>query len=290
MKFLIVDDSKAMRNIVFKSMQKAGYKDHLFEFAENGQQALELIKNWEPDLVLSDWHMPILDGMGLLNAIREQQLDIRIGLITTERSEERIKEALDAGALFLVSKPFTPDQLNAAIFDALSIPDDSEEEHLTGVIQAEQEQLQEIFDEQFKSKIFLYSGKIHNEFNYPFIVGTYCDDANQIDGICILDNAASCYLGSALTEIPSNYAYEAISNEVISREIYDNASDLLHSLSSAFYDSSTLKELKFKSSNLVNNQVEKLLAALDSKAMLRNDYLVETPGYGIGRMIILSKS
>lgn len=289
MKFLIVDDSKAMRNIVFKSMQKAGYKDHLFEFAENGQQALELIHSWQPDLVLSDWHMPILDGMGLLKAIRDQELDIRIGLITTERSDERIKEALDAGALFLVSKPFTPDQLNSAVFDALSIPEDSEEGQITGIIQAEQAQLQEIFDEQFEQKIHLYPGKSHNQFNYPFIVGTYCDNANQIDGICILDNAASCFLGAALTEVPSNYSYESISNEMISREIYDNAADVLHSLSTAFYDSSTLQELKFKSANLVNNQVEKLLSALDSKAMVRSDYLVETLGYGIGRMIILSK-
>lgn len=65
-RFLIVDDSKAMQTIVRRTLVAAGYTDHEFQYAYNGQEALEIITEWKPDIVLSDWHMPEMTGIELL--------------------------------------------------------------------------------------------------------------------------------------------------------------------------------------------------------------------------------
>ena len=109
MKFLIVDDSQAMQTIVRRQLEKAGYHGVEFKTAYDGEEALEVIRNWEPDLVISDWHMPQMTGLELLQEIQTQMLNINVGLVTTETSSAKVTEALEAGALFVVHKPFETD-------------------------------------------------------------------------------------------------------------------------------------------------------------------------------------
>jgi two-component system chemotaxis response regulator CheY len=72
MKLLIVDDSKAMRMIVARTLRQAGYGGADFREAENGAQALEAIRADKPHLVLCDWNMPQMSGMELLSALNQQ--------------------------------------------------------------------------------------------------------------------------------------------------------------------------------------------------------------------------
>src|ERR1700677_494158 len=70
MKILIVDDSTAMRMIVKKTLRQAGFDGHEFTEAEDGAKALAAIKASKPDLVLSDWNMPNMTGLQLLEALQ----------------------------------------------------------------------------------------------------------------------------------------------------------------------------------------------------------------------------
>ncbi len=115
MKFLIVDDSRAMQAIVRRSLQKAGYQDNDFKMADDGIMALEIIRQWEPDVVITDWHMPNMNGIELLKEIQAQMLDIKVGLVTTETSPARVLEAKQAGALFVLHKPFKLAEFQKAI-------------------------------------------------------------------------------------------------------------------------------------------------------------------------------
>jgi two-component system chemotaxis response regulator CheY len=109
MKIMIVDDSTAMRMIVKKTLRQAGFDGHEFTEAEDGVKALAAIKASKPDLVLSDWNMPNMTGLELLQALQAGGQKVTFGFITTEATPDMRTQALGAGAKFLVSKPFTPD-------------------------------------------------------------------------------------------------------------------------------------------------------------------------------------
>lgn len=108
MKILVVDDSKAMRMIVRRHIQEAGIADLEILEAANGQEALEAVRAHAPDLVFSDWNMPEMNGIDCLRALRAEGNDVRFGFVTSESQPQMKDEAFDAGALFLIVKPFTP--------------------------------------------------------------------------------------------------------------------------------------------------------------------------------------
>lgn len=115
MRILIVDDSRIMRQIIRRSLKKAGF-DHLeFSEAANGIEALDDFKKQKPDLILSDWNMPEMDGIDLLQAIRGEDPNIPFGFITAQSTVSLRESARYYGAHFLISKPFTSETLGAAV-------------------------------------------------------------------------------------------------------------------------------------------------------------------------------
>ncbi len=115
MKILIVDDSKAMRTIVIRTLRQAGYGAHTLQEAINGADALKTIHGNQPDLVLSDWNMPDMSGIELLQALRTEGNKVKFGFVTSEGSLEMHKRAMEAGALFLLTKPFTAESLQQVL-------------------------------------------------------------------------------------------------------------------------------------------------------------------------------
>jgi two-component system chemotaxis response regulator CheY len=115
MKILIVDDSRVMRSIVTRTLRQAGFDDHDVVQAGNGVEALEVMAEEGPDLVLSDWNMPEMTGIELLRALRGQGDATPFGFVTSEGSPEMRQRAEEAGALFLIAKPFTPETFSEAL-------------------------------------------------------------------------------------------------------------------------------------------------------------------------------
>lgn len=115
MKILIVDDSRAMRMIVRRALRQAGFDGHEVEEASNGKEALDMIQKGAPGLVLTDWAMPEMNGIELLQAVRERNLRVKIGVVTSQGSPEMREQAEAAGAIFLLTKPFTAEDLGAAL-------------------------------------------------------------------------------------------------------------------------------------------------------------------------------
>lgn len=115
MKILIVDDSKAMRMIVQRTLRQAGYTDHAVTEASDGAEALDALRKEPFDLVLSDWNMPQMSGIELLHAIQAEKLGVRFGFVTSEGTPPMRQQASDAGALFLIAKPFTVESFQQAL-------------------------------------------------------------------------------------------------------------------------------------------------------------------------------
>lgn len=120
MRILVVDDSKAMRMIIIRTLRQAGYAGHEVEQATNGAEALEAVEDARPDLILCDWNMPEMSGMDLLHSLRARGDQVPFGFVTSEGSEEMRDLAREAGAQFLLAKPFNADSLSEALESVLA--------------------------------------------------------------------------------------------------------------------------------------------------------------------------
>lgn len=102
---LIVDDSRVVRAVARRILEDLNIQ--VLE-AENGETALEACRSDQPDVVLLDWNMPVMDGMGFLKAMHDASLEQMPIVIfcTTERSLDHIRRALEAGADEYIMKPF----------------------------------------------------------------------------------------------------------------------------------------------------------------------------------------
>ena len=105
---LIVDDETDLASSCQRMLQRKGYQTAI---SGNGREALEQIAQTEPNLVITDFKMPVMDGMQLLEAIKEDFPEIQVLMMTAFSTIEDAVEAMRLGAADFVPKPFTPDQL-----------------------------------------------------------------------------------------------------------------------------------------------------------------------------------
>ncbi|WP_129339372.1 response regulator [Cellulomonas endophytica] len=119
MRVLVADDSRVMRQIVVRTLRQAGYDWQVRE-AANGAEALEAVREDEPDVVLSDWNMPEMTGIELLRRLRAEGFETPFGFVTSEGSAEMRETADEAGALFLIAKPFTAESFREVIEPVLA--------------------------------------------------------------------------------------------------------------------------------------------------------------------------
>lgn len=112
MKFLVVDDFSTMRRIVRNLLKELGYANA--DEAEDGQIALSKLQAGGFDFVVTDWNMPNMDGLTLLQTIRATPTlkHLPVLMITAEAKKENIIAAAQAGASGYIVKPFTAATLN----------------------------------------------------------------------------------------------------------------------------------------------------------------------------------
>lgn len=114
---LIVDDSSVMRKIVERALRQAGLDPLVVHEAGSGFEGIDVLKVKQVDLILSDINMPAMDGLEFLRQIQLQNLapGVPVVMITTESSEEHVKQAIQAGARGYIRKPFTAEQVKERV-------------------------------------------------------------------------------------------------------------------------------------------------------------------------------
>lgn len=113
MKILMIDDSNVMRHHQRSVLAKLGHLE--VEEASNGMEALLKLKEFEPDLVLLDWNMPVMDGLTFLKNFRALGKKAPVIMVTTEAEKPRVIEAIKAGVSSYCIKPFTAETMKAVI-------------------------------------------------------------------------------------------------------------------------------------------------------------------------------
>ena len=116
-KLMIVDDSNIMRRRIERSQQFEELR--LVGTASNGEEALELFRKTDPDVVTMDLTMPRMDGIECIGRLVELKPAIRILVVSALADKATAVEAMEKGANGFLNKPFTDRQLNEAIAELM---------------------------------------------------------------------------------------------------------------------------------------------------------------------------
>lgn len=120
MKILVADDSPTMRRIVIQMLKRLGYMD--IAEADHGKDALDRLKADSFDLLLTDWNMPIMNGLELVQSIRSdpELSKLPILMVTTRNQKQDIVVAMRAGVNNYATKPFDPKTIKEKIDKVLA--------------------------------------------------------------------------------------------------------------------------------------------------------------------------
>ncbi len=118
---LVVDDSMSMRAIVKKVITMSGFDVGEIAEAGNGLEALAKLEDFWADVILTDIHMPEMDGIELLKKIKGNPMTeaMPVVMITTESRDEVVSGALAMGAAGYIKKPFRPEDIKALLVEIL---------------------------------------------------------------------------------------------------------------------------------------------------------------------------
>ncbi|RPH81921.1 MAG: sigma-54-dependent Fis family transcriptional regulator [Nitrospiraceae bacterium] len=113
---MVVDDDAETLALLHEIVAKEGFE---VETAEDAETALRRLEEWQPELVITDIHMPGMDGLALLAAVREKEPDIPVVLLTAYGSLKTAVDAIKAGAFDYLSKPFVVEDIRLVVRRAL---------------------------------------------------------------------------------------------------------------------------------------------------------------------------
>jgi two-component system, response regulator, stage 0 sporulation protein F len=116
---LIVDDQYGIRILLNEVLQKEGYDTYQ---AANGLQALEIVQENVPDLILLDMKIPGMDGIEILKRVKALYPDMKVIIMTAYGELDMIQEAMDLGAITHFAKPFDIVDIREAVKKYLALP------------------------------------------------------------------------------------------------------------------------------------------------------------------------
>ncbi|MBF0281444.1 MAG: response regulator [Zetaproteobacteria bacterium] len=112
---LVVDDSKAMRMIVKRSLRAAGIEPDKIDEAEDGSEGFQKATSQDYDCIFCDWNMPRMSGIEFLKALRESGKSTRFVMVTSIATPDIKETGISAGAAAVIGKPFSPDDIKTAL-------------------------------------------------------------------------------------------------------------------------------------------------------------------------------
>ncbi len=114
---MIVDDSRAMRNVLRRALSMTSLEIGTVHEAENGLEALHLLDQHTVEVIFSDINMPVMDGAAFVGELAKSEAKRRIPVIvvSTDNSTERRSQMHSLGAKGYIAKPFSPEQLELEV-------------------------------------------------------------------------------------------------------------------------------------------------------------------------------
>jgi CheY-like chemotaxis protein len=281
-KILIVDDSRAMQAIVRRAVMETGIDPLDIQTASSGHDALNQVQSFKPDVVLTDWHMPGMTGLQMVQTMRQMGLrDTYVGFVTTETQNDRVQEALNNGANFVLNKPFKDEELReklGAIANKISAkPIIFKPITLEGLTAVVRETLKEVPFRLVEKE--LTSADLSNEN----LLALYRSETTKaLTAVAVLDLPAMTMMGAGALGMQPADVKPLIETESPTEDIQNQAADFLGRAATAMRAEKP-GELSMLKQSLVSKDFAKL------QELLRHNrgqayFKLDIPGYGSGRM------
>jgi CheY-like chemotaxis protein len=281
-KILIVDDSRAMQAIVRRAVIETGIEALDIQTASSGHDALNQVQSFKPDVVLTDWHMPGMTGLQMVQTMRQMGLrDTYVGFVTTETQNDRVQEALNNGANFVLNKPFKDEELReklGAIANKISSkPIIFRPITLEGLTAVVRETLKEVPFRLVEKE--LTSADLSKEN----LLALYRSEITKaLTAVAVLDLPALTMMGAGALGMQPADVKPLLETESPTEEIQTQAADFLGRAATAMRAEKP-GELSMLKQSLVSKDFAKL------QELLRHNrgqayFKLDIPGYGSGRM------
>ncbi|MBI1356250.1 MAG: response regulator [Acidobacteria bacterium] len=126
MRIMIVDDAEAMRRYIRRIADLAGTGVNEYIEVENGAVALQQLREQAVDVILTDIHMPVMDGRELIAQVMADPALSRIPIvvISTDNTRTSMREMVALGAMGYVEKPFSPERLGLELQRVIAVADE----------------------------------------------------------------------------------------------------------------------------------------------------------------------
>lgn len=292
LKFLVVDDSRAIQAIIRRAILRCGFEPVEIRTASDGEQALELMGSYVPDLVVTDWHMPRVSGLELLQALRQMgHTKLRVGFITTEKTPALLDQAISSGAMFILHKPFDDAELAAVVMAAVQdlampVPAAATPKPMDDPVTTEalQQQLQAHLGK-IPFRLVAHERMTLEKLTPTNLLGLYVATGRKgVYGIGVLDTNAVCIIGGGGARKAPPEVRAAMASGQPDDAMLGRANDFLglagQCLTQTVAGESAVVTLA--KASIVKNTFAKLAEVLGQSTQ-RSDFRISIPGYGEGR-------
>jgi CheY-like chemotaxis protein len=292
-RLLVVDDSRAMQAIIRRVLECAGLGRTEIRTVATGEEALAALEGFSAHLVISDWHMPKMTGIEMLQTLRQTgQNRLPVGFVTTEASASAMQQAQTNGAAFLIRKPFRDDELIHAVGQALGVHPGGAG-HSGGNAAAARE-TRRIVQQHMPDVPFRVIENERFELDHlssqNLLVLYVAQDGGAISAVAIANLPAVCMLGGGGggggAHADPKTVRQAIQEGRPDDRLVQGAIAYFRAASAALPAQFDAPPSIFKGGNLVPQDFAKVRAALGGSAT-RVDYRLSVPGYGDGRFVFI---
>lgn len=296
-RFLIVDDSRAIQAIIRRVVEACGYPAVDIRVAINGEVALDALKDFKPDLVITDWHMPKMSGLELLQTLRQLgQGHLKVGLVTTETSPTMLEEARRNGAVFVINKPFKDTDLIAHVRHVVPVdgqapaPEQTPEEAAAAaslMITQECKDLIQSVMNGIPFRLLEEEPLVAHALTSQNLIGLYGGRSKPVTAIAVLDTNAVCILGGGSSRQPPAAVRQAMQQGQATESMVKHASQFMQSAGALLRIEAEKEHIPLSRTSIVPQSFQKLNELLVKNGG-RADFRISVPGYGDGRFSFLA--
>lgn len=292
MNILIVDDSRAMRMIVRKTLRQAGFGKHNFFQAGDGVEALEVLRANPMHLVLSDWNMPNMNGLELLQNLRAAGSRVVFGFVTTEGTPDMRAKAMASGAQFVIVKPFTAQQFEetlVSVFRSGHSYDPGDQQaviigtELNGVVVPSPESVATLLTAVLSRRVEALPWRKGVDYSDRICVGLYESEEQGNESLCVTDMQLAAFTAGALTMMHATAVKDEIAGINLSQTLCDSIGEVFNVFARLFNHPQgrrvKLKEVAVAPANLTpvyRNYIQ--------NGQVDAHMIVNVPGFGRGKM------
>ncbi len=297
---LVVDDSRAIQAIIRRILESGDMEPVQVRTASNGAEALDQVDSFRPELVLSDWHMPGVTGIEMLQALRQMgHTDMAVGFITTETAPDCLSQARSNGAAFILHKPFEDRVLRNTVAQCLrgettpaSGPAPAPSPAAGPARAAAVESVA-----QLQQLLFMHLGTRSYELNKRFDEAPWVEQCPQLVALYssagrngayalgLLDASAVCLIGGMAAGHAPDEIRKSLARGQPSQPHVEHAKRFMLALAGQLRKRTATDVPAFNAAKLSSQPFDKL-AAVIARNNGRSDFELRLPGIGEGRISI----